>query len=212
MKISIKFNQISIVRTTILLLPINTILGRDPPLDQTNKQGDAVVSLKACITTPVESLYAKSVRKGVRSGVLRRLKARTRDKSELIQRAVAKFPRLLRGHKLYSSNVNINETNELSVMPVMTVDCCRNKRSAGFHDLPLSRLQTGPASLLYRSMCILLAMGLPWQWGHASFIDYYSAERENKFIVFFFLKQREMFYGMVEKKSMNFFLHFLSYV
>ena len=125
MKISIKFNQISIVRTTILLLPINTILGRDPPLDQTNKQGDAVVSLKACITTPVESLYAKSVRKGVRSGVLRRLKARTRDKSELIQRAVAKFPRLLRGHKLYSSNVNINETNELSVMPVMTVDCCQ---------------------------------------------------------------------------------------
>lgn len=171
MKISIKFNQISIVRTTILFLPINTISGRDPPLDQTNKQGDAVVSLKACITTPVESLYAKSVRKGVRSGVLRRLKARTRDKSELIQRAVAKFPRLLRGHKLYSSNVNINETNELSVMPVMTVDCCRNKRSAGFHDLPLSRLQTGPASLLYRSMCILLAMGLPWQWGHASFID-----------------------------------------
>lgn len=211
MKISIKFNQISIVRTTILFLPINTISGRDPPLDQTNKQGDAVVSLKACITTPVESLYAKSVRKGVRSGVLRRLKARTRDKSELIQRAVAKFPRLLRGHKLYSSNVNINETNELSVMPVMTVDCCRNKRSAGFHDLPLSRLQTGPASLLYRSMCILLAMGLPWQWGHASFIDYYLGGKENKFIVFFFLKQREMFYGMVEKKKCEFFSS-LSYV
>lgn len=209
MKISIKFNQISIIRTTILFLPINTISGRDPPLDQTNKQGDAVVSLKACITTPVESLYAKSVRKGVRSGVLRRLKARTRDKSELIQRAVAKLPRLLRGHKLYSSNVNINETNELSVMPVMTVDCCRNKRSAGFHDLPLSRLQTGPASLLYRSMCILLAMGLPWQ---CFLYRLYSRGRENKFIVFFFLKQREMFYGMVEKKSMNFFLHFLSYV
>lgn len=61
----------------------------------------------------------------------------------------AKLPRLLRGHKSYSSNVNINETNELSVMPVMTVDCCRNKRSAGFH-VAVVTTRTGPALLLYR--------------------------------------------------------------
>lgn len=68
----------------------------------------------------------------------------------------AKLPRLLRGHKSYSSNVNINETNELSVMPVMTVDCCRNKRSAGFH-VAVVTTRTGPALLLYRYrwMCIL---------------------------------------------------------
>lgn len=65
-------------------------------------------------------------------------------------------------HKLCSSNVNINETNELSVMSVMTVDCSRNKRTVSPPDsaLPLSRLELRCA-LLYRATCILAK---PWQW------------------------------------------------
>lgn len=93
----------------------------------------------------------------------------TRDKEDGARDSRGQLPRLLRGHKLYSSNVNINETNELSVMSVMTVDCCRNKRSAGFHVVVVTTRRGNPRCYYIVSMNVYISGTLAMR--YASFID-----------------------------------------